>query len=148
MRVTKGNGVDVVLNFLPGELMEATLRLVRPFGQFVEIGKADIGNNKSMPLECFEHNMSYHAVDIDFMLLNDQQLYYSICEEMKPYFASGLFKPIPTQIYTQEKTVRRTLFSRLWWTYGKVLVDFTNEDILAPPLKDKMIIYFVLKRFI
>ena len=47
--------------------------------------------------------MSYHAVDIDFMLLNDQQLYYSICEEMKPYFASGLFKPIPTQIYTQER---------------------------------------------
>ena len=48
MRVTKGNGVDVVLNFLPGELMKATLRLVRPFGRFVEIGKADIGN-KSMP---------------------------------------------------------------------------------------------------
>ena len=135
MRVTKGNGVDVVLNFLPGELMEATLRLVRPFGRFVEIGKADIGNNKSMPLECFEHNMSYHAVDIDFMLLNDQQLYYSICEEMKPYFASGLFKPIPTQIYTQEKLSEALSLVGSGGHIGKVLVDFTNEDILAPPLR-------------
>ena len=79
--------------------------------------------------------MSYHAVDIDFMLLNDQQLYYSICEEMKPYFASGLFKPIPTQIYTQERLSDALSLVGSGGHIGKVLVDFTNEDILAPPLE-------------
>ena len=39
MRVTKGNGVDVVLNFLPGELMEATLRLVRPLADLWKLEK-------------------------------------------------------------------------------------------------------------
>ena len=79
--------------------------------------------------------MSYHAVDIDFMLLNDQQLYYSICKEMKPYFASGLFKPIPTQIYTQERLSDALSLVGSGGHIGKVLVDFTNEDILAPPLE-------------
>ena len=54
--------------------------------------------------------MSYHAVDIDFMLLNDQ-IYYSICEEMKPYLlldCSNLFQPR----FTHKKNCPRIFFGR------------------------------------
>ena len=40
--VTGGRGVDVVLNSLTGELTDASLRLLRDGGRFVEIGKTDI----------------------------------------------------------------------------------------------------------
>ncbi|WP_145987894.1 type I polyketide synthase, partial [Streptomyces hygroscopicus] len=37
-----GGGVDVVLDSLAGELVDASLRLVRPGGRFVEMGKSDV----------------------------------------------------------------------------------------------------------
>src|SRR5690606_31219082 len=38
---TGGAGVDVVLNSLAGDAMQASLNLLKPFGRFVEIGKRD-----------------------------------------------------------------------------------------------------------
>ncbi|MCM8556178.1 KR domain-containing protein, partial [Streptomyces sp. STCH 565 A] len=37
-----GSGVDVVVDSLAGELVDASLGLVRPGGRFVELGKADV----------------------------------------------------------------------------------------------------------
>ncbi|WP_420709939.1 type I polyketide synthase [Streptomyces sp. NRRL B-1347] len=39
---TSGGGVDVVLNSLARDLLDASLRLVRPGGRFVEMGKTDV----------------------------------------------------------------------------------------------------------
>ncbi|MFS8203980.1 zinc-binding dehydrogenase, partial [Streptomyces sp. CWNU-52B] len=41
-RAGVGVGVDVVLDSLAGELVDASLGLVRPGGRFVEMGKADV----------------------------------------------------------------------------------------------------------
>lgn len=49
MRVTKGAGVNVVLNSLSGDSLLASWECIAPFGRFVEIGKADIGSNSSLP---------------------------------------------------------------------------------------------------
>src|ERR1019366_6810903 len=40
--VTGGRGVDVVLNSLAGEFVDASLGLLAPGGRFVEMGKTDI----------------------------------------------------------------------------------------------------------
>ncbi|WP_129771817.1 zinc-binding dehydrogenase, partial [Streptomyces sp. L-9-10] len=40
--VTGGRGVDVVLNSLAGEFVDASLRLTGPGGRFLEMGKTDI----------------------------------------------------------------------------------------------------------
>ena len=39
---TGGRGVDVVLNALAGEFVDASLRLLAPGGRFIEMGKTDI----------------------------------------------------------------------------------------------------------
>ncbi|WP_373465062.1 SDR family NAD(P)-dependent oxidoreductase [Streptomyces sp. V2I9] len=39
---TGGRGVDVVLNALAGEFVDASVRLLAPGGRFVEMGKADV----------------------------------------------------------------------------------------------------------
>ncbi|MET7370898.1 polyketide synthase dehydratase domain-containing protein, partial [Streptomyces sp. NPDC005566] len=39
---TDGQGIDVVLNSLAGEFVDASLRLLTPGGRFVEMGKADV----------------------------------------------------------------------------------------------------------
>ena len=42
LKLTEGEGVDVVLNSLSGEAIDKSLSILRPFGRFIEIGKTDI----------------------------------------------------------------------------------------------------------
>ncbi|WP_420077395.1 SDR family NAD(P)-dependent oxidoreductase [Streptomyces sp. JL3001] len=54
-------GVDVVLDALAGEFVDASLRLVRPGGRFVEMGKADIRDAERVRAE---HGIDYSAFDV------------------------------------------------------------------------------------
>ncbi|MFC4468507.1 SDR family NAD(P)-dependent oxidoreductase, partial [Streptomyces xiangluensis] len=54
-------GVDVVLDALAGEFVDASLRLVRPGGRFVEMGKADIRDPEK--LAAAHPSISYQAFD-------------------------------------------------------------------------------------
>ena len=65
MRLTGGEGVDVVLNSLSGEAMERSLGLLRPFGRFLELGKRDFYENSAVGLRPFRHNVSYFGIDAD-----------------------------------------------------------------------------------
>ncbi|MFG2557279.1 SDR family NAD(P)-dependent oxidoreductase [Streptomyces sp. NPDC048581] len=54
-------GVDVVLDALAGEFVDASLRLVRPGGRFVEMGKADIRDPDKVAAA--NPGVSYQAFD-------------------------------------------------------------------------------------
>ncbi|WP_444543301.1 type I polyketide synthase [Longimycelium tulufanense] len=55
-------GVDVVLNSLAKELVDASLRLVRPGGRFVEMGKTDIRNADEVATK--HDGVIYRAFDL------------------------------------------------------------------------------------
>ncbi|MEU0487338.1 polyketide synthase dehydratase domain-containing protein, partial [Streptosporangium sp. NPDC006013] len=44
-----GRGIDVVLNSLTGDFIDASARLLRPGGRFVELGKLDIRDQEQFP---------------------------------------------------------------------------------------------------
>jgi fatty acid synthase len=48
MLETNGRGVDLVLNSLSEEKLEASLRCLATGGRFLEIGKFDLANNKQL----------------------------------------------------------------------------------------------------
>ncbi|MFC5219082.1 zinc-binding dehydrogenase, partial [Streptomyces coerulescens] len=56
-----GSGVDVVLDSLAGEFVDASLRLVRPGGRFVEMGKTDIRGAEEVRAE---YGVSYRSFDL------------------------------------------------------------------------------------
>lgn len=64
LRVTNKRGVDVVLNSLAGDMLDSSLRIVAEGGFMVEVGKKDIFDLKHLPLEPFDRNVSFHAVDM------------------------------------------------------------------------------------
>ena len=67
-------GVDVALNSVAGEAMRATLKLVRPFGRFVELGKRDFLENTRVGLRPFVRNISYFGVDLDQLLVHSHDV--------------------------------------------------------------------------
>jgi NADPH:quinone reductase-like Zn-dependent oxidoreductase len=67
MRVTKGRGVDMVLNSLSGELLHASWRCVARFGIMVEIGKRDMLEHGRLPMDMFSGNRTFCGIDLDSM---------------------------------------------------------------------------------
>ena len=66
MRQTDGRGIDVIINSLTGELLDASWRIVADGGTMVEIGKRDIIDRNTLAMEPFDRNCSYRAVDMSY----------------------------------------------------------------------------------
>ncbi|MEU5367272.1 SDR family NAD(P)-dependent oxidoreductase, partial [Streptomyces sp. NPDC005925] len=61
-RATGGRGVDVVLNSLTGEFIDASLRLLGEGGRFVEMGKTDLREPEPVALE--HPGVAYESFDL------------------------------------------------------------------------------------
>lgn len=62
-RMTKGRGVDVVMNSLTGEGLLASWKCIAPYGRFVEIGRKDILSDTGLPMHPFLKSASFTAFD-------------------------------------------------------------------------------------
>ena len=96
---TGGEGVDVVLNSLSGELMQQSLKVLRPFGRFVEIGKRDLYANSQIGLRPLRHNISYFAVDADQLPRLRPTVAAQLLQEACALVHSGALRPLPHRVY-------------------------------------------------
>ena len=65
MTATANRGVDIVLNFLTGDLLEASWRACTTFGsRFIEIGKRDILDSGNLDMKPFSNSATFTAFDI------------------------------------------------------------------------------------
>ncbi|XP_044723776.1 KR domain-containing protein [Hirsutella rhossiliensis] len=100
MRVTRGYGVDVVLNSLVGEGLFASLKCVAPHGRFIEIGKADINANSSLPMAFFANNVTFSAVDLRYVALHNKDMGRRLLLKTMELAEEGqIYCPKPLHIY-------------------------------------------------
>ncbi|MBV8848846.1 MAG: SDR family NAD(P)-dependent oxidoreductase, partial [Methylobacteriaceae bacterium] len=95
MRLTNGEGVDVVLNSLAGEAMRRSLALLKPFGRFLELGKRDFYENSAIGLRPLRHNISYFAVDADQLPVKRPALAARLLAEIGAMLREGALRPLP-----------------------------------------------------
>ncbi len=88
--VTGGAGVDIVLNSLTGEFVDAGLRLLPRGGRFVEMGKADI--RASGEIAARHPGVQYRAFDV-FEAGPDRA--QEILGELVELFENGELHPLP-----------------------------------------------------
>ena len=85
-------GVDVVLNSLAGELVDASLSLLRPGGRFIEMGKTDIRDAEAVAAAY--PGVTYRAFDL---LGADPDLIATLFATVVDAFEAGHLKPLPTK---------------------------------------------------
>ncbi|KAJ5185393.1 Acyl transferase/acyl hydrolase/lysophospholipase [Penicillium cf. griseofulvum] len=73
-QATGGQGVDVALNSLSGDALQATFECVAPFGRFIELGKRDITTNSRLEMAHFNKNISFASVDLGMVREKRPQL--------------------------------------------------------------------------
>ena len=59
-RQTNGRGVDVILNSLAEDKLQASVRILAPHGRFLEIGKVDLANNNPLGLFTLHERFVYY----------------------------------------------------------------------------------------
>lgn len=100
LRVTNGYGVDVVLNSLVGEGLLASWECVAPHGRFIEIGKADINANSSLPMAFFAKNVSFSGVDLRYVALHNKELGRALLLKVMELAGEGaIYCPKPLHVY-------------------------------------------------
>jgi phthiocerol/phenolphthiocerol synthesis type-I polyketide synthase C len=99
LAVTGGKGVDVVLNSVSLELMKQSLRLLRPFGRFLEIGKRDLYRDTPIGVRALRHNASYFAIDIDELVAHRPDLGLLVLKEVSELLAADALRPLPYRAY-------------------------------------------------
>lgn len=96
MAATNGQGVDIALNSLAGELLHSTWRCIAPFGAMIEIGKRDFyGHGKVDMYGCTE-NRAFLGLDARHMQTARPKVCGQMLRECAEFFKQGFVKPIQT----------------------------------------------------
>jgi NADPH:quinone reductase-like Zn-dependent oxidoreductase/malonyl CoA-acyl carrier protein transacylase len=91
---TGGEGMDVVLNSLAREFVDASLRLLPRGGRFIEMGKTDIRDAERIAAEL--PGVRYQAFDL---AQADPEWIQATLTELARLFESGVLHPLPVRTW-------------------------------------------------
>jgi acyl transferase domain-containing protein/NADPH:quinone reductase-like Zn-dependent oxidoreductase/short-subunit dehydrogenase/acyl carrier protein len=105
LELTGGEGVDLVLNSLAGEAIDKNLSILRSCGRFVEIGKADIYNNRKLGMGPLRKNISLFAVDMIGVLVNRPEVTRSLLRELIEKIERNELRALPQRVFPVTRVV-------------------------------------------
>lgn len=132
----KEKGVDVVLNSLAKEHIEKGIKVLAPYGSFVEIGKRDLLENNSIHLAPFLNNLSYFSVHLDYMFDQKKEVIGKVLSEVAALFEKKIFQPIVDKVYPCENIKDAFNFMKSGKHMGKIVIDFETDPKLVLPSND------------
>ncbi|VBA36080.1 Narbonolide/10-deoxymethynolide synthase PikA2, modules 3 and 4 [Mycobacterium innocens] len=89
-----GRGMDVVLNSLSGDFVDASLQLLAPGGRFIEIGKTDI--RVAADVAQTHPGLSYHVYDLSVATPEQLQHNWAVVSEL---INAAVIQPLPVTSY-------------------------------------------------
>ena len=135
MRWTRGEGVDVVLNCLGGELLVKSLDLLRDHGRFVEIGVKDSFNNAPLGLRPFLRNLSLTLVNLRSFIIQRPDRGRALLLEVLERFREGVFRPLPVQAFPISRAADAFRFMAQARHIGKIVLTMQDPEarVRRPP---------------
>jgi acyl transferase domain-containing protein/2-polyprenyl-3-methyl-5-hydroxy-6-metoxy-1,4-benzoquinol methylase/acyl carrier protein len=131
--LTKGEGVDVVLNSLSGEFIHKSLALLRRHGRFLELGKRDIFRNSELGLGAFNKQIAFFAVDIG----PDMPGFREVWKHLVLNFRNGTFDSLPHLAFAAADAVEAFEYLAQARHIGKVVLSFPDTDAICALLRTR-----------
>ncbi|PYI00202.1 polyketide synthase [Aspergillus ellipticus CBS 707.79] len=129
MRETQGQGVDLALNSLSGELLHATWRCLAEFGKMVDIGKRDMLGAARLDMGRFLGGRTYSCFYLDLLRDKRPSECKRLLESIITYFRAGHITPI-RPITTFDATAMEDAFRHMQQGthLGKLVILLRNAD--------------------
>jgi polyketide synthase 1/15 len=117
LSVTGGRGVDVVLDSLAGDFVDASLRLLVRGGRFLEMGKTDIRDAQVIA----EHYPGVRYQAFDLVEAGPQRM-AAMLDELKELFDTGVLQRLPVRTWEVRSAVEAYRFISQARHIGKVVL--------------------------
>ena len=117
MKITQGEGVDIVLNSLAGDFIPKSLSVLRRNGRFLEIGQRDL-LDKDQVAQLKEGVQYYH---FDGTRLNRESVKFNL-RELHKLWVDGSLKPLPVKVFPIEDVISAFRYMAQAKHIGKIIV--------------------------
>ncbi|XP_071628686.1 fatty acid synthase-like isoform X1 [Temnothorax longispinosus] len=128
MQRTKGCGVDIVLNSLAEEKLQASVRCLANGGRFLEIGKFDMFSNNSLDISIFSKNISFYGILLDKLFYSNAEqksrLWKTITEGLK----DGAIKPLCRRVFERNEIEAAFRYMAAGKHIGKIIIRVHKEE--------------------
>ncbi|RYP90773.1 hypothetical protein DL770_003106 [Monosporascus sp. CRB-9-2] len=140
MRETGGQGVDLALNSLSGDLLHATWKCVAEFGKMVEIGEKDLIGAGKLDMKSFLGGRSYTGVYLDTLMAKRQPMVKELLRSTVRFLKEGRITPLaPRTAFDASAAEDAIKHMQQGQHMGKVVLTLRNPDgtlkIGTTPLK-------------
>ncbi|MFD3706629.1 SDR family NAD(P)-dependent oxidoreductase [Nocardia sp. NPDC058658] len=131
-RDTAGVGVDVIVNSLSGIAIRKGLEVLAPYGRFVEIGKRDVVEKRSIDLWQLRRNIAHFTVDVAAMAVERPAAVGAVLREVVHLVGAGELAPLPTTTFPLSQAEEAFRLMATAGHIGKVVLTAETEpEILA-----------------
>jgi len=141
LRETGGRGVDLVLNSLSEEKLQASIRCLAQHGRFLEIGKYDLSQNNPVGMGAFLKNIAFHGILLDSLFVSKprpgqraatspsvmaqkQMVEQLMCEGIR----TGAVRPLKATTFEHDQAEEAFRFMSTGRHMGKVLLRIRPEE--------------------
>lgn len=100
---TQGRGVDIVLNSLAEDKLQASLRCLANGGRFLEIGKFDMQSNNLLDLSSFSKGIKFFGIMLDNLFNASEKEKRNISTIFEKGLKLGEIKPISRKIFQKDE---------------------------------------------
>ena len=128
MAATGDRGVDIIVNSLSGELLQASWRCIGSFGRFIETGKHDIAVGNSLPLSVSGKNVTFSVVDISQLSVLKPMVLNGILTKVLDLFNIGVLSILNTTTYPLSKLEQGLRGLQTGNTTGKIIIEIAEDD--------------------
>ncbi|WP_424102087.1 SDR family NAD(P)-dependent oxidoreductase [Moorena producens] len=127
MKITQGQGVNIVLNSLTsGEFIAKSLSVVSRQGRFVEIAKRDVWESNQVAK--IRPDVSYWVVDMVQLSKREPNLIQLMLQEIRQKFAESKLKLPPLKEFPIEDVVSAFRYMQQAKHIGKIVVTQSQES--------------------
>lgn len=125
---TKGGGVDIILNSLADEKLQASIRCLAQNGRFLEIGKFDLIADNALGMMIFLKEVSFHGVMLENIFSTDpiekMELHKLFAEGLK----NGVIKPLIRKVFEKDNVEAAFRYMTTGKHMGKVKIKVTTAN--------------------
>ncbi|XP_015113026.1 fatty acid synthase [Diachasma alloeum] len=127
MTQTNGVGVDIVLNSLAEDKLQASVRCLAEGGKFLEIGKFDMANNTPIGISAFMKGISFYGILVDKVFEAPVEKREELHQLMQKILDEGAIKPFNATVFPRNQIELAFRYMAAGKHIGKVVLKIQDE---------------------
>nr|WP_305119323.1 SDR family NAD(P)-dependent oxidoreductase [Tahibacter harae] len=125
LRMTQGQGVDVVINTLGGDALQKGMNCLAPGGRYIEIAMTALKSARTVDLSVLSNNQTFHSVDLRKLGMRNPALLAEYRRELLQLADAGVIAPTISAVLPLERIREAYQLLQDRRTIGKVVVAVT-----------------------